>query len=175
MQSPFGGLETQVKTHDLTFSAHTINCVCHSIRSIFRVLGIYNIYSFANCMPLNISLTLIKGFCNIFWSWMYWHFWLYLYYQISDNDSTIYCGNFKNISNLRGFHCTGKIKFIYSEKATKFCLIFPFLLTVCTVVKSKGKISQNFEAFSEYMNFTTSIMEIEVAHTVGLSCHPFEA
>ena len=28
--------------HDLTFSAHTIKCVCHSIRSIFRVLGIYN-------------------------------------------------------------------------------------------------------------------------------------
>ena len=28
--------------HDLTFSAHTINCVCHSIWSMFRVLGIYN-------------------------------------------------------------------------------------------------------------------------------------
>jgi len=28
--------------HDLTFYAHTINCVCHSIRSMFRVLGIYN-------------------------------------------------------------------------------------------------------------------------------------
>ena len=46
-----------------------------------------------------------------------------------------------------------KLKFIYSEKATKFCEIFPVLLTVCTVVKSKGKISQNFVAFSEYMNF----------------------
>ena len=45
------------------------------------------------------------------------------------------------------------VKFIYSEKATKFCEIFPLLLTVCTVVKSKGKISQNFVAFSEYMNF----------------------
>ena len=28
--------------HDLTFSAHTVNCVCHSIRSMFRVLGMYN-------------------------------------------------------------------------------------------------------------------------------------
>ena len=28
--------------HDLTFYAPTINCVCHSIRWIFRVLGIYN-------------------------------------------------------------------------------------------------------------------------------------
>ena len=44
-------------------------------------------------------------------------------------------------------------KFIYSEKATKFCKISTLLLTVCTAVKSKGKISQNFVAFSEYMNF----------------------
>ena len=47
------------------------------------------------------------------------------------------------------------VKFIYSEKATKFCEILPLLLTVCTIVKSKGKISQNFVAFSEYMNFKT--------------------
>ena len=45
------------------------------------------------------------------------------------------------------------LKFIHSEKATKFCEIFPLLLTVCTVVKSKGNISQNFLAFSEYLNF----------------------
>ena len=42
---------------------------------------------------------------------------------------------------------------MYSEKATKFCEIFTLLLTVCTVVKSKVKISQNFVAFSEYTNF----------------------
>ena len=46
-----------------------------------------------------------------------------------------------------------RIKFIYSEKATKFCKNFTLLLTVCTVVKSKVKISQNFAAFSKYMNF----------------------
>ena len=28
--------------HDLTFSVHTINCMCHSIMSMFRPLGIYN-------------------------------------------------------------------------------------------------------------------------------------
>ena len=44
---------------------------------------------------------------------------------------------------------------MYSEKATKFCEIVTLLLTVCTVVKSKLKISQNFAAFSEYMKFTT--------------------
>ena len=47
-----------------------------------------------------------------------------------------------------------QVKFIYSEKATKFSEIFTLLLTVCTVVKSKVKISQNFGTFSEYMNFT---------------------
>ena len=48
------------------------------------------------------------------------------------------------------------LKFIYCEKATKFCEIFTLLLTVCTLVKSKVKISQNFVAFSEYMNFNKS-------------------
>ena len=33
---------THYLNHDLTFSAHTINCVCNSIRSMFRVLGVYN-------------------------------------------------------------------------------------------------------------------------------------
>ena len=46
------------------------------------------------------------------------------------------------------------IKFIYSEKATKFCEIFTLLLSVCTVDKSKVKFSLNFVAFSEYTNFT---------------------
>jgi hypothetical protein len=49
------------------------------------------------------------------------------------------------------------LKFIYSEKATKFCEIFPLFLTVCTVVKSKKKISQNFAAFSEYMNYKINL------------------
>ena len=45
------------------------------------------------------------------------------------------------------------LKFIYSEKATKFCKIFTLLLSYVVPVKSKVKISQNFVAFSEYMNF----------------------
>ena len=49
------------------------------------------------------------------------------------------------------------MKFIYSEKATKFCEIFPLLLTICIAVKSKGKISQNFVAFSEYMKYNIKI------------------
>ena len=52
------------------------------------------------------------------------------------------------------------LQFIYSVKATKFCEIFPLLLNVCIVVKSKGKISQSFVAFSEYMNFTVLISQL---------------
>ena len=44
---------------------------------------------------------------------------------------------------------------MYSEKATKFCEISTLRLTVCTVVRSKVEISQNFVTFSEYMNFIT--------------------
>ena len=41
----------------------------------------------------------------------------------------------KNILKLNIF--CDPLKFIYSEKATKFCEIFLLLLTVCTVVKSR--------------------------------------
>ena len=44
------------------------------------------------------------------------------------------------------------LKFIYSEKATKFFEIFTLLLTTVHTVKSKVKISQNVVAFSEKMN-----------------------
>ena len=49
---------------------------------------------------------------------------------------------------------THQVKFIYSEKATNFCRIFPLLLSYIVPVKSKVKILQNFLAFWEYMNFT---------------------
>ena len=46
------------------------------------------------------------------------------------------------------------LKFIYSGKATKFWETFILLLSYVVPVKSKVKISQNFVAFSKYMNFT---------------------
>jgi hypothetical protein len=49
------------------------------------------------------------------------------------------------------------VKFIYSEKATKLFEISTLDLTACNEVKFKVEISQNFVAFSEYMNFTTLI------------------
>ena len=45
-----------------------------------------------------------------------------------------------------------EIKFLYSEKATK-CEISTLLFSYVVAVKSKVEISQNFVAFSEYMNF----------------------
>ena len=45
------------------------------------------------------------------------------------------------------------IKFVYSEKATKFCEISTLLLTDTTKDKSKVEISQKILVFSEYMNF----------------------
>ena len=48
------------------------------------------------------------------------------------------------------------IKFIYSEKATNFCKISTVDLSYVETVKSTVEISQNFVAFSEYMNFKGS-------------------
>ena len=48
------------------------------------------------------------------------------------------------------------VKFIYSEKATNFAKYSPyFCLMQCQSKVVNVKISQNYVAFSEYMNFTT--------------------
>ena len=58
------------------------------------------------------------------------------------------------------------LKFIYSEKATKFCKISTLLLTVLHTVNNKMEISQNFVAFSEYMNFSDVLFSMNHAvHT----------
>ena len=64
-----------------------------------------------------------------------------------------------NLSRTFGpqFLISNLLKFIYSEKATKFCEISTVDLTVTTQDKSKVEISQKFVAFSEYMNFTTRL------------------
>ena len=49
------------------------------------------------------------------------------------------------------------VKFIYSEKVTKFGEISTLLLSYVVPVKSKVKISQNFVSFSEYMNLSTAV------------------
>ena len=49
------------------------------------------------------------------------------------------------------------VKFIYSEKATKFFEISTNYLSYVLRVKLLVEISQNFVAFSEYMNFMYSV------------------
>ena len=46
------------------------------------------------------------------------------------------------------------LKIIFSEKATKVCVISTLLLSTVHTDKSKVEILQNFVAFSENMNFT---------------------
>ena len=48
-----------------------------------------------------------------------------------------------------------ELKFVYYEKATKFCEISTLLLPTVHTDKSKVEILQTFVAFSEYINFTT--------------------
>ena len=50
------------------------------------------------------------------------------------------------------------LTFIYSEKATNFYEISTLLLSYQNLpIKSKVKISQSSEAFSEYMNFEANL------------------
>ena len=46
-----------------------------------------------------------------------------------------------------------QLKFVYSEKATKFSTLLLTFVYFFHTEKSKSEISQNFVAFSEYMNF----------------------
>ena len=48
------------------------------------------------------------------------------------------------------------VKFVYSEKATKFYKITTLLLSTVHTDKSRVEILQNFVAFSEYTNFIES-------------------
>ena len=60
------------------------------------------------------------------------------------------------------------LKFINSEKATKFCEIFPLLLITVHTAKSKEKISQNFLAFSEKLNFNKSEIAMKKCYFIIL-------
>ena len=64
---------------------------------------------------------------------------------------------FNAMQKIRSGECLPQkmcLKFIYSEKATKFREISTLLLSCVVPVKSKVEISQNIVAFSEYMNLS---------------------
>ena len=52
------------------------------------------------------------------------------------------------------------LKFMYSEKATKFYEISTLLVSFVVPNKSKVEILQNFVTFSEYMNFKNKAIKI---------------
>ena len=60
------------------------------------------------------------------------------------------------MSKISAIENWSSIKFIYSEKATKFCKISSVDLSNVVPVKSTVEISQNFVAFSEYVNLNTT-------------------
>ena len=69
------------------------------------------------------------------------------------------------------------VKFIYSEKATTFDEISTLLLSYLVLVKSKMEISQNFVAFSEYMNFDSACKLCRtkpIQHKLPSFCHNFQ-
>ena len=82
--------------------------------------------------------------CWIFWQSYYAN--MYAYYV---NIFQFCCNNKMVKINMLILYQLW-IKVIYSEKATKF---FKIDLSYVVPVKSKVKISKNFVAFSEYMNF----------------------
>ena len=59
------------------------------------------------------------------------------------------------------------LKFIYSEKATKFCEIPTLLLSYVVSIKSRVESLQNFVAYSEYMNFTIIVCSKMVATQIN--------
>ena len=71
----------------------------------------------------------------------FWHF--AIFYRLCIRLQIYFIAKFKEM------HSIDVVKFIYSEKATKFCEISTLLLTGTTYDKIKVDISQNFVAFSE--------------------------
>ena len=70
----------------------------------------------------------------------------YFVYSWCDIENTVYCYTFEDIKTgcimLDEFYSI--LKFVYSEKATKFCEIFTLLLSYVVPVKSKVEISQTW-------------------------------
>ena len=62
-----------------------------------------------------------------------------------------------NFLSMHAASLYGKLKFVYSKKATKFCEISTLLLSTVHTDKSKVETLQKILAFSKYMNFTKNV------------------
>ena len=76
---------------------------------------------------------------------------MYIIISKESNFKTKTSGNKRQRARERNID--EKLKFIYSEKAMKFCVISNVNLSYVVLVKSTVEILQNFVAFSEYVNF----------------------
>ena len=114
----------------------------------------------------NYFLTVDKSpFLSIFFShifsyelyFFYWIFSSLVFYvgKTRMQDSVRYTLQIRLVYNYMIIHqyISTFIKFIYSENATIFCEISTVDFSYVVTVKSTVEISQNFVAFSEYMNF----------------------
>ena len=63
------------------------------------------------------------------------------------------------------------LQFVYSEKTTKFCKISTLFLSTVHTDKSEVEISQNFVAFSEYMNFSYHLMQQQKLYFLDKNSH----
>ena len=72
------------------------------------------------------------------------------------NQLKYFENNFSDLQSYFGRE-NAILKFVYSEKAAKFCEISTLLLSRVHTDKCKVEISQNFVAFSEYMNFNVKV------------------
>ena len=84
------------------------------------------------------------------------------YSYFSWRKKRIYQWHLLNNKKRTTLHYFLLLKYVYSEKATKFYEIFALLLSTVHTNKSKVKISQNFVAFSDYMNFNKSKRSVAV-------------
>ena len=99
--------------------------------------------------------------------------WNYIY----DNNNYIYGWQASvailNFGSVHGKKKVFQLKFIYSEKATKFCKISILLLKTVHTVKSKMEISQDFVDFSEYMNFNWPLVIFPSSLTISIAWTAF--
>ena len=104
--------------------------------------------------PQNIDLFLFLGAYFILKTLLHMHVCTYIYVlgiTVPLLPIDIWSAKYRNCKICSTYLIA--LKFIYSEKATKFCKISTLLLSYVVPVKSKVEISQNFVAFLEYMNF----------------------
>ena len=169
----------RTKGHEQVFGVHNMGEIYSEVTNVFRtcnkLITCYHEFCF-----------LLKGYQIFFNNDSYWHFLVYVWPQMINSYlkkmwklkfDEIFFSRFRilkkdcwiNIIVKRKVHKKSTnsdlittwpncelVKFIYSEKATKFCEVFTLLLSYVVPVKSKVKISQNVVSFSEYMNFNNT-------------------